>query len=123
VSTLPDPPDGHTLWSIVTLAKLLCVAPAAVDALLTAGPTSDDDSPAFRAARVGHFYEVPGMTLGDCWLRDEAAERIAAALPAARLARIILADPDGLDESVQRIAGPALLALAQHVVTHGGSAA
>jgi hypothetical protein len=130
MSTLPDPPNGHTRWSIVTLAVWLCVPTHVVDALLTVDPTLEPgDSPDFHSPRgwedgVGaHSYRTPdGGDYGDVWLHDEAAERIAAALPAAQLARLILADPAGVDGQVHRIGGPALLALAQHVVTHGGSA-
>lgn len=112
---LPSPPHDHTRWSIATLAGHLCVSPAVVDALLVDPETEDEDSPDFHSARPGHTYQDADREwLGDCWLHDEAAARIAAVLPAAAIARAVLA------ADMPAISGPALLALAEHVLTHGG---
>jgi hypothetical protein len=121
VSTLPDPPNGHKLWSIVTLAEFLSVSPAAIDALTVDAATSADDSPDFHSARPHHFYEAPGMTLGDVWLHPEAAERIAAdpTVGAGMLARAVLGDDP---EMAALLGWDQVYALARHVVTHGGSA-
>lgn len=111
------PPGGR--WSIVTLAEHLRVSPAAVDALL-ADPDQTEESPDFRSARSHHTYrDAAGTDLGDVWLHDEASERIAVQLPAARVARLILAD-DGADPCTW-ITREALHALAQHVLEHGGA--
>lgn len=119
---LPAPPTGERYWSIVTLAGLLCVAPAAVDAQLA--PAEDggsDESPDFRGPRLHVAYDVDTPTgpesFGDVYLTDEAADRIAAALPAGLLARRITAGHP---------AGTALLGpdhiwdLARHIVEHLG---
>lgn len=116
--TLPAPPDTDRHWSIVTLAELLCVAPAVVDALLTPGADGGtDESPDLHGPRPGHTYRgvADGLPedLGDCWLTDEAAERIAEALPVGLIARRIV------DAGrVARLDG--VFDFAAHIVRHAG---
>lgn len=114
---LPSPPHDHTRWSIVTLAEHLAVTPSVVDALVADPETEDGDSPDFHSARPDHTYQDADREwLGDVWLTDEAASRIAAELPAAAIARAVVA------ADMPTLSGPALLALAEHVLTHGGQA-
>jgi hypothetical protein len=112
---LPAPPDGDSRWSIVTLAELLCVPPAAVDAeILT---DSDGDSDDFHSARLFVSYDnAAGEDRGDCWLTHEAAERIAAALPAGLLARRIAAGKPG----DARLDPDLVWTLARHIVDYSG---
>ncbi len=119
MSTLPAPPEHSTgptgaAWSIVTLAAHLCVAPDVVHAALTAPefPDLHDDHVTYRDVGADRDW------MGNCWLYDEAAERIAAQFPAAAIARAILADrhPRSVFADDRD-----LCALAEHVVTHGGA--
>lgn len=113
-AVLPSPPHDHTRWSIVTLAEHLAVTPAVVDALMAHPETEGGDSPDFHSARFDYTYQDADREwLGDVWLTDEAASRIAAELPAAAIARAIVA-------GVPPATDAALLALAEHVLTHGG---
>lgn len=116
---LPAPPNGARFWSIVTLAQHLCVPPAVVDTQLDSGSDGGvDESPDIHSIRLGYSYRAAdGEHLRDCFLTDEAADRIAAALPAGLLARRIAAGHP---------AGTALLGydqiadLALHIVEHLG---
>lgn len=114
-SMLPDPPEEGG-WSIVTLAAHLCLPAHVVFADLdTAADLCGD--------RLGYsFYDADQWSLGDCYVRPAAVERVAAQHPAGIIARAIVSDPDLL-EQVQRISGPALLHLARHIVDHSGGQA
>jgi hypothetical protein len=119
-TTLPAPANGDTRYSIVTLAELLCVAPASVDALLTDDEQGDiEESPDLHSARSFVTYRASdGAEYGDCWLTDEAAERIASELPVGLLARRVVAD---IPEAAALLGWDQIHALAQHIVTHGGA--
>jgi hypothetical protein len=117
---LAVPPSGDTRWSIITLAAYLCVPPAAVDAELLPDEDGDGDSPDLHSARRFAYYRAAdGEDSGDCWLTHEAAERIAAALPAGLLARRIAA---GTPEEAQ-LAPDLVWALARHIVDYPGAPA
>jgi hypothetical protein len=115
---LPAPPDGDVRWSIVTLAAYLCVPPAAVDAEILTDSHGDSDD--FHSARLFVSYDnAAGEDRGDCWLTHEAAERIAAALPAGLLARRVAADQP---EAAALLGWDQIHALARHIVDYAGGA-
>jgi hypothetical protein len=115
---LPAPPDGDVRWSIVTLAAHLCVPPAAVDAEIHTDPDGDSDD--FYGTRpYGTYDNAAGEDRGDVWLTTEAADRIAAALPAGLLARRITA---GRPEDA-RLDPDLVWALARHIVDYTGGTA
>jgi hypothetical protein len=114
---LPAPPNGDTRWSIVTLAKHLCVPVSAVHDELTPDEDEDGDSPDFHSNRTFVLYEVDGADYGDCWLTEEAAERIAAALPSGLLARRIA---DGHPAGTALLGPDHIHDLARHIVEHLG---
>lgn len=115
--SLPAPPQGDPRWSIVTLAEYLCITPAAVDGNLTVTP--DDDSEDLTSARIGVSYvDRDGDDLGDCFMHDEAAERIATLFPVGPLARAVLADEP---EMAALLGWDQIYAMAQHIVEMAGA--
>lgn len=110
-ATLPAPPHGALFWSIVTLAKHLCVAPAAVDSR-TKGSGVD-----LHTERPGVSYEdCFGDTIVDRYLHPDAAERIASELPAGILARRVLAEDP---EMAALLGWDQIYTLARHIVEMG----
>jgi hypothetical protein len=109
-ATLPAPPHGDTHYSVVTLAKLLCVTPDTVDALIDDGDV--------RSIRLFVTYaDANGEPLGDVWLEDYAAERIAAQLPAGLLARRIHTLEDAANLGTDQV-----LDITRHLVAQFGGA-
>lgn len=116
--TLPATPHGSQHWSIVTLAQHLCVPAAVVNERLIPCPEGGmDESPDLHSTRPFITYlDARSEWLGDCWLTEEAAERIAAALPVGIVARrIVEAGSLGDDDATYR--------LALHIVEHSGGVA
>lgn len=109
-ATLPAPPNGDVHYSVVTLAKLLCVPAETVDALIDEGDV--------RSLRLFVTYtDSNGESLGDVWLEDYAAERIAADLPEGLLARRVQTVDD-----VQLLGPDQIHAIVRHLVAQFGGA-
>lgn len=82
MTRVPAPPQGHSAWSVMTLADHLCTPPAAVcDAL---GPFIREYGvdPTFGLRRSGHYFFLPskddrsGVTVTDSYLTDAAVAHL-----------------------------------------------
>ena len=110
LTTLQAPANGDTRYSIVTLAELLCVAPATVGAHMQAGD--------FHTIRTFVTYRASnGLDLGDCWLEHNAAERIASQLPTGLLARRVQTLEDAANLGTDQV-----LDITRHLVAQFGGA-
>jgi hypothetical protein len=119
LTTLPAPASGDTRHSIVTLAHLLLVTPAEIDALLVDGD-DDERSPDIHSDRLfGGYVGARGEFYGDCWLTHEAAERIADQLPEGLLARRVAAG--GIAAAADLTPGQ-VLDIVTRYVAQGGAA-
>lgn len=118
-TTLPAPANGDSRYSIVTLAQLLCVPPAVVDARISINEQVLYGSDDIHSNRYFASYrDANGYDVGDCWLEHSAAERIAAELPTGLLARRIASG----DVDAARLVGPDQIhAIANHLTSLFGA--
>jgi hypothetical protein len=119
-STLPTPPQGEHRWSVITIARYLCIAPHAAHAALEAAGFTEDES-GFTAPRYDHSYDMPsvggGASYGDVYLTDEAAEHLLDVFPFGALARAVVNDEP---VAAALLGWDQIYGLAAHLVEHHG---
>lgn len=121
-ASLPTPPADEPAWSIVSIARYLCVPPhVAYEALLPLVRT-DGVGRVFTLDEPHRMFDVAtgssGYALADMYLTAEAVEHLLEALPVGPLARAVV---DGVPQAAT-LTWSEIGAMARHVVEHLGGA-